>query len=115
MILILADDLSGAAELAGIAASRGLKAEVQVTVGPGLFLKAPSSGLQTEPCSAADVIAIDTQTRSLSPEAAAAKIRSVYEQERFGLCHMHPAHPIGNDPGDTLQQISLAFLSQPGL
>ena len=80
MILILADDLSGAAELAGIAASRGLKAEVQVTVGPGLFLKAPSSGLQTEPSSSADVIAIDTQTRSLSPEAAAAKIRSVYEQ-----------------------------------
>ncbi len=64
-ICIFADDLSGAAELAGIAASRGLKAEVQVTVGRN---------------SAADVIAIDTQTRSLSPEAAAAKIRSVYEK-----------------------------------
>ncbi len=65
MILILADDLSGAAELAGIAASRGLKAEVQMKV--------------VTQCSA-DVIAIDTQTRSLLPETAAAKIASVYEQ-----------------------------------
>lgn len=58
MIAILADDLSGAAELAGIAALRGFTAEVQTVF---------------DPTSNADVIAIDTDTR-LKSEAEAARI-----------------------------------------
>ncbi|MBL9160532.1 MAG: four-carbon acid sugar kinase family protein [Verrucomicrobiales bacterium] len=58
MIAILADDLSGAAELAGIAASRGFTAEVQTVF---------------DPTSTADVIAVDTDTR-LKNEAEAARI-----------------------------------------
>ncbi|MEZ5431746.1 MAG: four-carbon acid sugar kinase family protein [Verrucomicrobiales bacterium] len=55
MILILADDFSGAAELAGIAANHGLRAEVQT---------------RFDPDSSADVIALDTDTRLLSEAAA---------------------------------------------
>nr|ACO70927.1 hypothetical protein [uncultured Verrucomicrobiota bacterium] len=56
MIVILADDFSGAAELAGIAAARGFKAEVQT---------------RFDPSSDAEVIAVDTDTRLRSePEAA---------------------------------------------
>lgn len=58
MIAILADDLSGAAELAGIAASRGFTAEVQTVF---------------DPTSNADVIAVDTDTR-LKSETEAARI-----------------------------------------
>lgn len=58
MIAILADDLSGAAELAGIAALRGYTAEVQTVV---------------DPTSNADVIAIDTDTR-LKSEAEAVRV-----------------------------------------
>lgn len=58
MFAILADDLSGAAELAGIAASRGFTAEVQTVF---------------DPSSTADVIAVDTDTR-LKNEAEAARI-----------------------------------------
>jgi len=60
MIAILADDFSGAAELAGIAAVRGYKTEVQT---------------RFDPTSDAEVIAVDTDTR-LMPEAAAARIVS---------------------------------------
>ena len=48
MIVILADDFSGAAELAGIAANCGLSAEVHT---------------RFQPDSTADVIAVDTDTR----------------------------------------------------
>jgi D-threonate/D-erythronate kinase len=58
-IVIIADDLSGAAELAGIAFARGLSAEVQ---------------RQFDPHSPAEVIAVDTDTRGLSEAAAAAKV-----------------------------------------
>lgn len=58
MIAILADDLSGAAELAGIAAARGFKAAVQTCF---------------DSASDADVIAVDTDTRLLS-EAEAARV-----------------------------------------
>ena len=58
MIAIIADDFSGAAELAGIAAARGLKAEVQT---------------QFDPTSDAEVIAVDTDTR-LRTESEAARI-----------------------------------------
>jgi len=72
MIAILADDLSGAAELAGIAASRGFTAEVQTVF---------------DPASTADVIAVDTDTR-LKNEAEAARI--VGEVTRHILAS-HPA------------------------
>lgn len=55
MIAIIADDFSGAAELAGIAAARGFQTEVQTEFDPG---------------SAAQVIAVDTDTR-LKPETEA--------------------------------------------
>lgn len=57
MIAIIADDFSGAAELAGIAAARGFKTEVQT---------------EFNPASDAEVIAVDTDTR-LKPEAEAAR------------------------------------------
>lgn len=55
MIAIIADDFSGAAELAGIAAVHGFKAEVQTEFDPG---------------SDADVIAVDMDTRSKTEEEA---------------------------------------------
>lgn len=58
MIAIIADDFSGAAELAGIAAACGFKSEVQT---------------RFDPSSEAEVIAADTDTR-LKSEAEAAQI-----------------------------------------
>lgn len=58
MIVVIADDFSGAAELAGIAAARGFKAEVQT---------------RFDPASDAEVIAVDTDTR-LRTESEAARI-----------------------------------------
>jgi D-threonate/D-erythronate kinase len=54
-IVVIADDLSGAAELAGIAYSRGLTAEVQ-------------RGF--DPATDAEVVAVDTDTRHLPPDEA---------------------------------------------
>lgn len=62
MIVIIADDLSGAAELAGIAAARGFKAEVQT---------------RFEPHSEAGVIAVDTGTRLLDEREAARVVGEV--------------------------------------
>lgn len=62
MIAILADDFSGAAELAGIAAARGFSAEVQTVF---------------DPASEADVIAIDTDTRRLCENEATEIVRSL--------------------------------------
>jgi D-threonate/D-erythronate kinase len=59
-IVIIADDLSGAAELAGIAFSQGYQAEVQ---------------RQFDPASEAEVIAVDTDSRSLPAETAAERVR----------------------------------------
>ncbi|MEZ5385105.1 MAG: four-carbon acid sugar kinase family protein [Prosthecobacter sp.] len=56
MIAIIADDFSGAAELAGIAATQGFKAEVHTKFAPE---------------SDADVIAVDTNTRLLTADEAA--------------------------------------------
>jgi uncharacterized protein YgbK (DUF1537 family) len=61
-IIVIADDLSGAAELAGIAFARGLTAEVH---------------RQFDPSSNAEVIAIDTDTRHLSPQDAAVRVSQV--------------------------------------
>jgi D-threonate/D-erythronate kinase len=62
MIVIIADDISGAAELAGVARAHGLRSEVHTRFDPG---------------SSAEVIAVDTDTRSLSAADAAAKVRLV--------------------------------------
>jgi D-threonate/D-erythronate kinase len=56
-IVVIADDLSGAAELANAAVEAGFSAEVQMRFRAG---------------SDADVVCVDTETRSLAPEAAAA-------------------------------------------
>jgi uncharacterized protein YgbK (DUF1537 family) len=61
-IIVIADDLSGAAEVAAIAASRGLTTEVH---------------RHFDPTSPAQVIAIDTDSRSLSPGQAAGRIRDL--------------------------------------
>jgi uncharacterized protein YgbK (DUF1537 family) len=61
-IVIIADDLSGAAELAGIAYSRGLSAEVQ---------------REFSAATDAEVIAVDTDSRGLQPGEAAARVAAV--------------------------------------
>ncbi len=65
MIAILADDLSGAAELAGIAASRGYAAEVHT---------------RFDPRSTADVIAIDTETRLMQEAEAVEVLKGITRQ-----------------------------------
>src|SRR5262245_25522777 len=61
-IIVLADDLSGAAELAGIAFTHGLSAVVQ---------------REFVPDSNANVVAIDTDSRHLSPTAAAERVTEI--------------------------------------
>jgi uncharacterized protein YgbK (DUF1537 family) len=61
-IVVLADDLSGAAELAGIAFAQGYSAEVQ---------------RRFEPASAAEIIAVDTDSRRLTPAAASQCVRTI--------------------------------------
>jgi uncharacterized protein YgbK (DUF1537 family) len=64
-IVVLADDLSGAAEIAGIAFGYGLSAEVQ---------------RQFEPATVAEVIAVDTDSRVLPSAGAAQCLRTIGEQ-----------------------------------
>ncbi len=61
-VVVIADDLSGAAELAGIAFASGYSAEVQ---------------REFDPTSDADVIAVDTDSRSLSEELSAQRVEQV--------------------------------------
>ncbi|HEX3728517.1 MAG TPA: four-carbon acid sugar kinase family protein [Opitutaceae bacterium] len=56
MIAVVADDISGAAELAGAALRHGLRAEVQTSF---------------DPATDADVVCLDTDTRSLAASEAA--------------------------------------------
>jgi uncharacterized protein YgbK (DUF1537 family) len=62
MIVVVADDLSGAAELAGAAFDRGVAAEVQT---------------QWHPSSSARLIAVDTNTRSCPADQAARRVAAV--------------------------------------
>jgi hypothetical protein len=62
VIAVLADDFSGAAELAGVAAARGYTAEVQTGFEPG---------------TTAEVIAIDTDTRRTTESEAARIVGAV--------------------------------------
>jgi uncharacterized protein YgbK (DUF1537 family) len=64
-IIVIADDLSGAAELAGIAFAHGFSAEVQ---------------RRFDPNSGAQVIAIDTDSRSLTPDDAALRVHGITAQ-----------------------------------
>jgi uncharacterized protein YgbK (DUF1537 family) len=64
-IIIIADDLSGAAELAGIAFTHGLSAEVH---------------REFEAGDDANVIAIDTDSRHLAPSAAAERLAALTSQ-----------------------------------
>ena len=55
-------------------------------------------------------------TATFSDELTASTDPEVREMaEGFGLTHMHPPHPVGNDSGDPLKQVRLALLGQPGL
>ena len=67
MIVVIADDLTGAAELGGVAVRHGLSAEVQTAFDPG---------------SAADVVLVDTDTRSCTNDSAAARVTVVATQVR---------------------------------
>ena len=62
MIVVIADDLSGAAELAGAALRHGLSAEVQTAFFSGTD---------------ADVVCVDTDSRLLPPAEAALKVAAV--------------------------------------
>lgn len=62
MIVVIADDISGASELAGVAHERGFLAEVQTRFNPS-----------TE----AEVVALDTNTRLLPPDEAAARVEEI--------------------------------------
>lgn len=62
MIVVIADDLTGAAELAGAALSHGLSAEVQTIFAPD---------------SPAEVVCVDTDTRLMSPNLAAERVAEV--------------------------------------
>lgn len=62
MIVVIADDVSGAAELAGAALRHGLTAEVQTAFSPEATV---------------DVVCVTTETRSLPPAEAADRVRDV--------------------------------------
>lgn len=62
MIVVIADDISGAAELAGVAFERGLSAEVQT---------------RFDPSSKADVVALDTDSRLLEPAVASRRVGEI--------------------------------------
>lgn len=62
MIVVIADDLTGAAELASAALAHGLSAEVQTVF---------------DASSAAEVVCVDTDTRLLAPDQAAESVAAV--------------------------------------
>ena len=64
MIVVIADDLTGAAEIGGMAWRHGLVAEIQVEID----LSSP-----------VDLIVVDTDSRSLSPAVAAERVMKVAE------------------------------------
>ena len=70
MILVLADDLAGAAEMGGMAWRHGLSAEVRT--GAGLDLESRGS-----PDTGVDVLVLDTNTRSCDPREARRRMHAV--------------------------------------
>lgn len=75
MIVVLADDLAGAAEMGGMAWRHGLSAVVHT--GPGLKL-----GSEGVPEGNVDVVVLDTDTRSCAPKEAARRVFEVAAQCR---------------------------------
>jgi D-threonate/D-erythronate kinase len=74
MITVLADDLTGACEIAGMAHQQGLRATVHlVGSGDDSFVEGPTSPRSEE----TGVRVIDTETRLLSAAAAAARLRQL--------------------------------------
>lgn len=71
MIAVLADDISGATELAAVAYDHGLTTEVLTRLNPEPAGHRP-----------ADLIAVDTGSRSLPPEAAAEQVADVAKKLR---------------------------------
>ena len=69
-VLIQADDFSGAAEVGQCFASHGLDTR--------LLLSATEAGAGLAAASAANVLVFDTHTRSLAPDAAAARCSAVF-------------------------------------
>jgi len=67
MIVVLADDLTGAAEIGGIAWRYGLSTEIQT---------------EFQPASEVDLIVVDTDTRPYTPPAAVQRVAAVAEQCR---------------------------------
>jgi len=65
VIAVVADDFTGAAEIGGVGLRYGLKAEVQTEVNPD---------------SRADILVIDTDTRSRTPQEAATQVEKVLKQ-----------------------------------
>jgi len=80
VIVVLADDLAGAAEMGGMAWRHGLSAEVRTNTGLELGgERAPGAGL--------DVVVLDTDTRSCAPTEAASRVYQVAVQCRgWGTC-----------------------------
>jgi uncharacterized protein YgbK (DUF1537 family) len=64
VIAVIADDLTGAAEIAGVGLRYGLRAEVQT---------------ELRPDSKADVVVIDTDSRCLSPGQASRQVATILE------------------------------------
>jgi uncharacterized protein YgbK (DUF1537 family) len=79
MIVVLADDLSGAAEMGGMAFRHGLSAEV--------LTMTASSQMPTD--LTAEVVVIDTDSRSCSPDEAMRRVSQVAE-----LCRALPVEWI---------------------
>jgi len=69
-ILVLADDLTGAAEIGGIAFQFGLS--VRIIFEPGMIVTSPE-----------DVIIIDTNTRNLNPDKAFHRIKEIAAGSNF--------------------------------
>lgn len=67
MIVVIADDMAGAAELAGAGFDHGLRAEVHTDFDPG---------------SSAEVLAVDTDTRRRPPQEAARRVAATVSSVR---------------------------------
>ncbi len=74
MIVVLADDLTGAAEIGGIAWRYGLSTEIQT---------------EFQPATDADLIVVDTDTRACTPLGAAQRVAALAEQcRRAGITRL---------------------------
>src|SRR5262245_36399078 len=78
-IIVLADDLSGAAELAGIAFAHGFSAEVR-RVGYAYLDRRVGPAIADRAGPPSDFIAIDTDSRHLPPAVAAERVNQITEQ-----------------------------------